>query len=221
MKQMKQKVMKCVSILITLAMVMTFSTTTALADSESMEGYTPTPDSTWGDLYRYFDAEAFYAMPQEQQQLYDSILLNDDSYNTEVTAQAVKQQDETSWITTEGYIYGGESADTRETDIKGLLALIMGVSSTVSTIDYTVGFGSTISCPRLHISLTIYDKTDGKYVHFDDAYERNSVLCNLDDTCSGLVSGRTYHVRAIGTVVPPDGYYTSGPMTTSIDKATK
>ena len=43
------------------------------------EDFTPTADSTWGDLFRHFDSEGFSALPENIQAEMDQTLLTEQS----------------------------------------------------------------------------------------------------------------------------------------------
>lgn len=48
-------------------------------EGAAIEGFQPTEDSTWGDVYRHFDPEGFEALTEEQQEELDHVLLNEES----------------------------------------------------------------------------------------------------------------------------------------------
>ena len=76
---------KILSIILCLSLVaasiMAFPSVSAIAsDAPTInQGFIPSDDSTWGNLYRYFDPEGFSALPPEVKQIYDSTLLNNNT----------------------------------------------------------------------------------------------------------------------------------------------
>ncbi len=76
---------KILSIILCLSLVaasiMAFPSVSAIAsDAPTInQGFIPSDDSTWGNLYRYFDPEGFSALPLEVKQIYDSTLLNNNT----------------------------------------------------------------------------------------------------------------------------------------------
>lgn len=77
---------KTICMVLATATVMSFSVIPSFASeatsnvsSVDEKAYTPSSDSTWGDLYRYFDPEGFTSLTDEEKQLYNSTPLNNNN----------------------------------------------------------------------------------------------------------------------------------------------
>lgn len=250
---MKRIFSKCICVAVTAIAIMTFSFTPAFAadtiDKNEDMGFSASSDSTWGDLYRFFEPETFESLPEEIQMFYDSTILERVDSNT--TFDAVKEDnslledtksisklhetvdfdDDMTIVSSDGYLYSenGEVTGVDENkrlsskgviSIEGLLNLTMGVSSSTDEIEYTTVMSSTKKCPEVIVSMSLYDTVSKKYVGFDEGKEKNAYICTLDDSFTGLVSGRKYRVEAMGLVSPPDGYYAT-PLYLDYNKSTK
>ena len=198
-------------------------------DKVEVDAFTPSVDSTWGDLYQHFDPQGYDAFTDSEKRLYHSILLkeiaetSEENMNTVMTESGVDilgNKDFENVVSLSGYLYSNDNTN-RAININGLLSLVMGLASTKDSIEYTTAFASTITCPRLAISMSIYDVKDGKYVGFNRGYDDNVKIFTLDDTFDGLKSKTEYTVQAVGTVTPPEGYISSGPLVTLDNKKTK
>ena len=78
-------------------------TSSSLANSDGVEPFTPTSNSTWGDLHRHFDPEGFNALPKDiQEQLDNSLLKDDGAEDNPVTETTIGD-----WtiVSAEGYLY--------------------------------------------------------------------------------------------------------------------
>lgn len=225
---MKKSVRKIVCLVLTLALAMSLSVAAFATEQPASEEFTPSKDSTWGDLYRHFDAEGFASLPLEIQKEYDSVLLDsEDSADPTMASEeafAVDEVFETS-VSASAYLYyetDDNEVAPQSINIAGLLDLLLGVSSTKTEIDYTVGLYSTITCPWMYCSVTIYDEDTGKFVDFDSSIESDPTkVCSVDGTFDGLKSKHEYRLKAFGNVTPPTGYYISGPLTVETTKETK
>lgn len=216
---MKRCFRKVVSLISAVAIAASMSVCAFASDSQTDTGFTPDYDSTWGDLYRYFDPEGFEVLPPEIQKQYDSVLLFDDG-----EANVVAMDDAETTVSTSGFIYTEESsevAEPRDKDIAGITNLSLKVSSTKSEIEYTVGLLSTIPCPWLYCTVSIYDADNGKFIDMDSSSEEDAMVCSIDGSFTDLERKHTYTIRSIGLVTPPAGYISSGPLSAQIDKATK
>ena len=78
---MKKIIFKILCLTLVAANIMAFSSVSAIASDTptTNQGFIPSDDSTWGNLYRYFDPEGFSALPLEVKQIYDSTLLNNNT----------------------------------------------------------------------------------------------------------------------------------------------
>lgn len=250
---MKRFFSNCVYVAVTAIAIMTFSFTPAFAadtvPKSEDTGFSASSDSTWGDLYRYFEPERFESLPEEIQRLYNSTILG--SANSNISFDTAKSDnslvedtktisklhetvdfdDDMTIVSTEGYLYyeNGESTSVDENSrlsskgvisMEGLLNLTMGLSSSTDEIEYTTVMSSTKKCPEVLVNMSLYDTVSKKYVGFDDGKEKNAKICTLDDSFTGLVSGRKYRAEAMGLVSPPDGYY-ANPLYLSYNKSTK
>ncbi|NCC17234.1 MAG: hypothetical protein EOM28_13095 [Clostridia bacterium] len=123
-----------ICVAVTAVAIMTFafahpSATDTMADSVD-KGFSASSDSTWGDLYRFFEPEKFEALPTEIQMIYDNTLLED--MNTDSTfnrvqfddtlledmntisrlLQAVEFDDDMTIVSTMGYLYAENAEST-------------------------------------------------------------------------------------------------------------
>lgn len=60
------------------SMVAVFASENNHIDTETKTGFTPSGDSTWGDLYRYYDPEGFSDLSPAEKQFYDGVSLGSD-----------------------------------------------------------------------------------------------------------------------------------------------
>ena len=214
---MKQTFTRLVCTLLTVATIASFSALSGLAAKGAKNEYTPSTDSTWGDVLYYFDPQGYENLTAYEKRIYDTTLLSE-CPSFAVSSPIVHHQSE-SVVSSSGYIY--EDSSTKSTDIKGFTNLTMGLSSTKDSIEYTTALTSTISCPKLTISMIAYNTESGKYVGTDLGSEENTKLCTLDDSFDDLESKTKYKIRAMGVVTPPSGYFTSGPLILEYTKETK
>lgn len=245
---MKKYFSKYACMLLAMVMLIPFSSLSFADESDNnvtkneVKGYIPTSDSTVGDLYRYFDSNGFESLSNNEKEMYDSMLLdrnNKSNFKSEENDMAIseygddlifdtdtetairKHEDQ---VSTSGYLYSdSEKIETssRNIDMKGLLNLVMGVSSTKNSISYTTALTSTKTCPKLVLTMYLYDKAVGEYVGFNSENEKDSKMCSIDDEFKDLKRNNTYTVTAIGAVIPPEGYFVIGDLTKEIDKSTK
>ena len=241
---MKKKWMKAACVVFCSSLIATSAFATAISmGEETDEGFEPKADTTWGDVYRYFDAEEFEALPAAVQEQLDNQLLllaEEGEVNASgmedmafasgylVTEEAQKvEQDVTedmTWAYDAAYIYASEAEDglmAQDIDIVGFTNLFLGVSSTTSTIEYTATVSATVKCPYLYVGVTIYDVDTGRLVDLDSTLEDDTYIANADGTFTGLQSDHLYKVIATGVITPPAGYFASGNLTQQIEKRTK
>lgn len=222
---MKRHLRKIASLVTALVVVTSLSVSAFASEVQTKDGFTPEADSTWGDLFRYFDPEGFEALPEEIQNQYDAALLNTEmSVSTENVISNMSEAETT--ISASGYLYKDTESTTGpescSIDIAGLLNLTLGVSSTKTKIEYTAGLFCTKTCPWMYCSVTIYDGETGKYIDFDRSAELDGAkVCNVDGTFSGLESKHKYKVQAFGNVTPPAGYFISNPLYVETMQETK
>ena len=80
-------------------------TSSSHANDNDIESFTPTSDSTWGDLHRHFDPEGFEELPKEMQEQLDNSLLEDvGESNRPITETTI---DDWTIVSTEGALYPG------------------------------------------------------------------------------------------------------------------
>lgn len=221
---------KILCLTMVVASIMAFSTASAIASSKttSKRGFVPSDDSTWGDLYRYFDPEGFSALPLEMKQIYNSILLNN---NTEASTQEATISDQVSastsvtFIPQEGATISDSDSDaerisastsmtflpkeegtaqSRGSDLE-LANFTLSLLPTTDSISYTGFLASTIPCPKLGIAVTLYNE-DGIYVDFNSESEEDAMFCSISDTFDGLESKTTYTAHGLALVTPPPDY---------------
>lgn len=77
-KKMKKFSSKILCLTLVAASIMAFASVSAIASDTPTknQGFIPSDDSTWGDLYRHFDPEGFADLSPEVKQVYNSTLLN-------------------------------------------------------------------------------------------------------------------------------------------------
>lgn len=75
---MKKFSLKSFGLALVVAGVTVFFPVSAFASNDvtTKEGFVPSEDSTWGDLYRYFDLESFATLSPEEKQMFDSTPLD-------------------------------------------------------------------------------------------------------------------------------------------------
>lgn len=105
---MKRCFREVVSLISAVAIAASMSVCAFTSDSQTDMGFTPDYDSTWGDLYRYFDPEGFEVLPPEIQKQYDSVLFDDGEANV------VAMDDAETTVSTSGFIYTEESSEVAE-----------------------------------------------------------------------------------------------------------
>ncbi len=165
-----------------------------------VEGFTPTSESTWGDVLRYFNPEEFDHLPEELQQQYDAILLED--VNDESTSS-------TTATLRSGIV------------VSDLLTFAMGTTGNRTSIDYSISLYSTVQCPYIGISVVLYDAEANTYVASDLGVDTNTQLCTLEDSFTGLIRQHKYRVQAASAVTPPAGYWGDGVLTLEDEVSTK
>lgn len=224
---------KTICMVLATATVMSFSVIPSFASeatsnvsSVDEKAYTPSSDSTWGDLYRYFDPEGFTSLTDEEKQLYNSTPLNNNnavlnSVDTSIsnpTLDFVTESGKTDYVSTSGTIYSNDE-HSRALDL-GISNFTLGVDSTEDSIGYTAAVLTTIRCPKLGIAITLYEKSSGKYVDFNSESEEDALFCSIDDRFDGLKSKTEYTVHALGMITPPENYVAS-PLYLEKDYKTK
>ena len=141
---MKQTFTRLVCTLLTVATIVSFSALSRLAAKGAKNEYTPSTDSTWGDVLYYFDPQGYENLTAYEKRIYDTTLLSE-CPSFAVSSPIVHHQSE-SVVSSSGYIY--EDSSTKSTDIKGFTNLTMGLSSTKDSIEYTTALTSTIVAPN-------------------------------------------------------------------------
>lgn len=98
---MKKILSKILCLSLVAASIMAFPAVSAIASDTptTNQGFIPFNDSTWGDLYRYFDPEGFSALPPEVKQVYNSTLLNNDTASPTHATAAPDQVSASTTIT--------------------------------------------------------------------------------------------------------------------------
>lgn len=79
------------------------SMSSSLANDDGIEPFTPTSNSTWGDLHRHFDPEGFEALPKDIQEQLDNFLLEDVGKDDNPIVDTTI--DDWTIVSTEGYLY--------------------------------------------------------------------------------------------------------------------
>lgn len=214
---------KLACLAMTLVMVVSLSASVFASETLNSGGFKPESDSTWGDLYRHFDPEGFNTLPIEIQEEYDSVLLDSEQPSNSVSyvSTAINEDGTTS---ASGYLYSEENYEettSRSTNIAGLLGLVVTATPKTTSIGYSGVFASSIKCPRMYTSVSIYDKSTNEYIALDYSNDTNTTSCSVSGSFTGLKSKHTYTIKGYGSVTPPSGYYTSGPVTTLQNITTK
>lgn len=227
---MKKIIFKILCLTLVAANIMAFSSVSAIASDTptTNQGFIPSDDSTWGDLYRYFDPEGFSALPPEVKQVYNSTLLNND---TASPTHATSTPDQVSASTTITFLPKEEAAtqnsgsdleivsasttitflpkeeveaQSRGSDLE-LANFTLNLAPGTNSISYTGFIASTIPCPKLGIAVTLYNE-DGIYVDFNSESEKGSIFCSIAGTFDDLESKTTYTAHGLALVTPPPGY---------------
>ncbi|WP_449290954.1 hypothetical protein [Oscillibacter ruminantium] len=224
---MKSYLKKVTSLVTAVVMVACLSIPAFASEVSKEDEFMPKSDSTWGDLYRYFDTEGFENLPVEVQQEYNSALLDEKTTSKSTNDVAVMSGDFETVVSSTTYLYKEADSNVAEhqtvnsIDIGGFLNLSLGVSSTQDTISYTAGLFSTINCPRMYCSVTLYDADTGAYVKFNSSPAVDAKVCSVDGTFKYLKSKHEYNLKAHGTVTPPEGYFLGSPLYVETNKKTK
>ena len=212
--EMKSKSGKHFGVVLSAAMAVLISSVPVYASNEetATNGYILNDNSTWGDLYQYFDPDGFAALNIQVQKLYNSLPLevqeNATTFSLEEDGDLLLSNTE-SIVCTTGYMYDSVSAD-RAVDIKGLIYFMMGTDSSRNSIDYSTVLTAPVSCPMLQTSISLYEKSSGKFIDFNSDSDLDSRLLSINDTFDDLDSGTEYSIISIATVLPPSGYVCSG-----------
>ncbi len=218
---------KVVSLVLALVLMVSLSVPTFASEMTTSEGFAPTATSTWGDLYCYFDPEGFAKLPVAIQIEYNNALLVSETGTNTMNLEMIPLSDSNAETTASAYatLYEDTSAgeiSTQDLSIRGLVELLLGVSSTKTTIEYTATLLCTKTCPWMYCSVTVYDADTDKFVDFDSAIESDPTkICVVDGTFDGLKSKHKYKIKAFGNLTPPQGYYLSNPLITEATKETK
>ena len=216
--------------------IMSFSTISTFASEASRnvstveKGFTPSANSTWGDLYRYFDPEGFSALSPEEKHIYNSTLLDNTSTSTSPAlvnnttdssaAAFMAEHGKTDYLSTSGTILPTENDEAQNRAIElGISNFTLGLDSTTDSIGYTGLLITTVRCPKLGIAVTLYDE-NGTYVDFNSESEDDAIACSIDDRFEGLESETTYTVHALALITPPENYVAS-PLYIQKDYTTK
>lgn len=212
--KMKRKFVKRFSVILGTIMVLLISSIPIYASNEkdATDGYVLKEDSTWGDLYQYFDPDGFAVLDTQLQELYNALPLeiqdNATTFSIEDDGDSLLSSTE-SVVYTTGYLYDSTSTD-RAVDIKGLVYFVMGTESSRNSIGYSTALSAPVSCPMLQTSISLYEKSSGRFIDFNSDSDLDSRLLNINDTFDGLDSGTEYTIISIATVLPPSGYVCSG-----------
>ena len=214
---MKKIFSKIFCLALVVSTIMAFPSISALASDTptTKKGFIPSDDSTWGDLYRYFDPEGFAALSPEEKQIYNSTLLDNSSTSTEENRKE-------NYASSSSIIYPvGNEDSTSSISPLGIefAELLLDVVASTDSIDYTGLLVSTVPCPKLGIAVTLYDE-DGIYVGFNADSDDNTNKFSLRDTFDGLESKTKYQVHGLALITPPPGY-TASPTSIVIDCTTE
>ena len=224
---MKKLFFKTISILFLATMICSFSIVPTFASETTLDKeYSLKSTSTWGDVYNYFDPNGFNKLSKSEKELYNTIPIDKEN---EVASFMLKDNgnifsDCETTISTNGYIYSNNAQNNlalTSIDINGLTNMTMGLSSSKNSIDYTTVLLSSISCPKLYINMSLYDASRNKLIFFKNFSRTNGMILTADDTFKNLKSNTKYQILAIGTVTPPSGYISSGPLYLQQNKSTK
>lgn len=163
--------------------------------------FTPTAETTLGDVCRHFEPEWFAALPTDMQELYNETPLQQSAEDTNVkNTKGIVLTDyltttvEATKVTSNSINYSGRILPT----------------NAIAKIDYE----------SMLLTIAIYDK-NGNVVDSDSSYESNTRMCTISGSFNGLESNYRYKLEAIGVVTPPAGYIVPGPMYDTIYVTTK
>lgn len=213
---MKKFFSKIICSALVVSSIIAFSSSPALASDvpTTKDGFIPSEDSTWGDLYRHFDPEGFATLSPEEKKIYDSTLLGNNtatpaSTNTnDVISEFMEAHGMENYVSASSIIRPTKQSDTAApSPLISLEVANFAVATRPSTnsIDYAGIVVCTIPCPVLGMALTLYNE-DGIYVDFNADSEEDAMIFGINDTFDGLESKTTYQVHALVLLTPPPGY---------------
>lgn len=182
----------CLTTILSSALV----TAGAVNTSEDVEGFTPTNNSTYGDLYRYFEPEEFYSLPEDIQEAYNNMPLEPTSTTSDVSTNALEEY----------YWY-----------------FHLASNSTKDTIDFTASIISPpkIVLPYAGVTVNLYDISAGKYIKFFSDFDTDPWAFAFDGEFTGLQSNHIYRLSAGAAITLPTGYFGETAKTLTDDIKTK
>ena len=184
---MKKHFSKFLSLTIGVVMLVSLSVA-AYADKPAAEPYTPTAETTLGDICRHFEPEWFASLPADIQSQYDETLLNDVS-GKKACITNNEERATVGWASVHVNAYGKKEA-----------------------IEYVAALEVDISCPSVILTAVAYDNETGDIIDTDSAYDTVSVGVSFRNTCEDLEPDHEYRVDALGMVTPPAGCTIDGLM---------
>ena len=149
-------------------------------------GFTPTADSTWGDVLRALSPEEFNNLPETIQRQYDNTPLN--SPNSDASLNRTSS------------LRGSQP-------IASLLSMYLATTGKAASIDYFVIINAyKLVCPYMAVSAVLYDAETNKYVDSNVNADTNVSFCDMDETFDGLKRSHKYRIEAASSVTPPVNY---------------
>lgn len=185
---MKKKISKFLSLALAAIMSMSLSVS-AFAAEPVVEPYTPTEETTLGDVCRHFEPEWFASLPDEIQAQYDETLLKE-----------------------AGAAEASINPENGERATVGWATVSANATGAVEAISYTAGLAVTIECPALVLTAVIYDDETGDLIDSTSSYETDEYNTLITDTCRNLEPNHRYRLEAIGLVTPPAGCTINGAL---------
>ncbi len=197
--------------------------------------YQPTGQSTWGDVYRHFDADGFEALPAGIQAQLDALLLDEASTpplteigETEVAfahayQYALDSDDggtgagEPVLANAQGYLYALEQTDQT---VAGFTYLNLAAEASERMISCQAAGMATEQCLFSYVGVLLLDAQSGEVVAMHSALEETADPCCAEAAFADLESGRTYTLKAVYVLLPPDGCGSSGSLITELETTT-
>ena len=183
--------------------------------SEVKEPLTPTAETTWGDVARYFDSQGYEKLPEDIQKQLDASFINfaevdgAEVYSTGEVDFSMSEQE----VSTTGFI----TPNVREVDLSGVY-FVLRAGGKQEEVTYTSSLFSEVTCPYMYVSAILYDEETNKMVGFDSTGEENTDECELEGSFEDLESKHDYRVVSTALLTPPAGYGFSGvaPLETTV-----
>lgn len=215
---MKNWITKVVSLVLATALFAVVSMPAYAVNNVKKEPLTPTANTTWGDVIRYFDPQGYEELPDDiRRQLNASMLNLGESAEPGISEQnEIDDEDDVQEVTTAGVL----TPKVREVNLSGVL-LTLKVGAKKEALTYNAELSAGLTCPYMYVSAILYDAETNKVVDTDSTAKSNTKSCQLEGTFEDLKSKHEYTIVSNGILTPPAGYAFSGIQPGEITKKTK